>query len=113
MRARVTSAFQGVEDGKVYPREIAVGEIVSGDLAREAIAGGHADAVDEAKEVEASKRRAADEARAAEEANKVAAAKRLTDLQAIAKGANVDIAKAKTAGEIETALTAAGVTIPA
>lgn len=38
----VTRRFFGVEDGKVYPRMIEVGETVTSELATAAIAGGHA-----------------------------------------------------------------------
>ena len=41
-RARVTSAFRGVRDGEIHPRQWAPGDEISGDLAREAVAGGHA-----------------------------------------------------------------------
>lgn len=42
MRAIVTSAFNGVPDRKVYPVRFEPGAELSGDLAREAIAGGWA-----------------------------------------------------------------------
>ncbi len=106
MRARVTKAFPGVEDGQVHPRPIEIGETISGDLAREAVAGGFAEPVDEAKE-------AAELAEADAAAKKQASVDRLAALKAVAQGARVDIAKAKTAEEIEAALKAAGVEIPA
>jgi hypothetical protein len=37
MRAKVTEAFNGVPDGRIHPRQIAVGEIIDGDLAAVAI----------------------------------------------------------------------------
>lgn len=113
MRARVKTSFPGVEDGQVYPREIAVDEILTGDLAREAIAGGFAEPVDEAKEAKAAAKRAADEAEAQARAAQAAAGKRLADLKAIATTAKVDLGKAETIEEIEAALKAAGVEIPA
>jgi hypothetical protein len=36
-KAKIVKAFPGVEDGKVYPRMIEVGEVIEGDLARVAI----------------------------------------------------------------------------
>lgn len=42
MRATVTVAFKGVPDKEVYPKAYAPGDVVEGDLAREAIAGGFA-----------------------------------------------------------------------
>lgn len=41
-KAKVTIEFKGVEDGKVYPRTIKVGETITGSLAQSAIASGHA-----------------------------------------------------------------------
>jgi phage terminase Nu1 subunit (DNA packaging protein) len=102
MRAHVTKPFRGVEDGQVYPRDIAEGETLCGDLAKEAIAGGWAEEIDEAKAL-----------KAAEKARVAAAEKRVAELEAIAKNAKVDISKAKTAEEIEAVLKAAGVAIPA
>ncbi len=112
MRAKVTKAFPGVEDGKIYPRDIAVGETVTGDLARAAVEAKWADEIDEVKEAAAAKKREAEDARAAEKTAQEAVAKRLANLEAIAKGARVDISKAQTAEEIEAALTAANVSIP-
>lgn len=112
MRATVTTAFPGVEDGKIYPRDIALGEIISGDLAAAAVEAGWAEEIDEEKAAEEAEKRAAEAAAAATKAAKEAAEKRLKDLREIARGAKVDISKAKTAAEIEAALTAAGVTIP-
>lgn len=43
MRAIVTKAFSGVLDGDVYPRDILVGEEITGDLARTAVAAGNAE----------------------------------------------------------------------
>jgi hypothetical protein len=37
MRAKVTEAFNGVPDGRIHPRQIAVGEIIDGDLAAVAV----------------------------------------------------------------------------
>ncbi|MCV3209609.1 hypothetical protein OHD62_17345 [Mesorhizobium sp. YC-39] len=37
MRAKVTKAFRGAPDGAIHPRQIEVGEIIEGDLARVAI----------------------------------------------------------------------------
>lgn len=37
MRAKVIKAFPGVMDGAIHPRQIEVGEIIEGDLARVAI----------------------------------------------------------------------------
>lgn len=42
IRAKVTKEFDGVEDGKVYPRLINVGEEISGSLAETAISAGNA-----------------------------------------------------------------------
>lgn len=106
MRAMVTKAFPGVEDGKIYPRDIAVGEVVSGDLAREAIAAGNAEEVDEDKMLAAEQARLA---RAEEEL----AQKRVADLKAIAEAAKVDLGKAKTEEEIAAVLKKAGVEVPA
>lgn len=39
MLAKCIESFSGVEDGKVYPRLFNPGEIIEGDLAREAIVG--------------------------------------------------------------------------
>lgn len=113
MRAKVTKAFPGVEDGKIYPRDIAIGEIISGDLAREAIGAELAEPLDEAKEAAAAKRKATEDARAAELAAQQEVAKKIEALTAIAAGARVDVSKAKTVEEFEAALKAAGVTIPA
>ncbi|WP_157094166.1 hypothetical protein [Brucella pseudogrignonensis] len=49
MEARVTKLFYGLPDGDVYPREIEVGEIVTGDLAKVALAEDWAVPVLEAK----------------------------------------------------------------
>ena len=40
MRATVTTAFPGAEDGTLHPRWIAVGEIITGSLAEAAVAAG-------------------------------------------------------------------------
>lgn len=112
MRATVTTAFPGVEDGKIYPRDIAEGEIISGDLAAAAVEAGWAEEIDEAKFAREAKKRADEAAAAAAKASRDAAEKRLKDLREIAQGAKVDLGKAKTAEEIEAALKAAGVTIP-
>lgn len=42
MRATVTTAFPGAEDGTLHPRWIAVGEIITGSLAAAAVAAGWA-----------------------------------------------------------------------
>jgi len=42
MRATVTTAFPGAEDGTLHPRWIAVGEIITGSLAQAAVAAGWA-----------------------------------------------------------------------
>jgi len=52
VRARVTVAFKGVEDGQVYPRQISVGEIIHGDLALAAIGDGRAEPFGETTTVE-------------------------------------------------------------
>lgn len=40
--ARVTTAFRGVRDGEVHPRQWQPGDEIFGDLAREAVRGGQA-----------------------------------------------------------------------
>lgn len=118
-RAKVTKEFDGVEDGKVYPRKFEVGEEISGDLADAAIRQKNA------KETSASKAaRGASEAeesdlveknRAADEASKAAAAKRKSDLAVlahftpdelanIAAQHEIDIANLKTVEEVRDAI---------
>ena len=46
MRATVTTAFSGAEDGTLHPRWIAVGEIITGSLAEAAVAAGWATDLD-------------------------------------------------------------------
>ena len=48
MRATVTTAFPGAEDGTLHPRWIAVGEIITGSLAEAAVAAGWATDLDAA-----------------------------------------------------------------
>lgn len=47
MKAKAIKAFPGVRDGQVYPAEINVGDIIDGDLAAVAIAGGLAVSADD------------------------------------------------------------------
>lgn len=47
MRAKVTKAFSGVADGEVYPKDFVVGDEISGDLARTAVAEGSADVIED------------------------------------------------------------------
>lgn len=43
MDAIVTEALKGVKDGDIYPTSFAVGDVVSGDLARLAVEAGKAE----------------------------------------------------------------------
>lgn len=45
MKAKAIKPFPGVRDGQVYPAEIAVGDVIEGDLAAVAVAGGLAEAI--------------------------------------------------------------------
>lgn len=88
IRAKVTKEFEGVEDGKVYPRTIAIGEEITGALALTAI--------DEkwAKETKESR---ADRGAAEDAAEKEIVEQKGRDAAAAALQAKRDEAKAKLA----------------
>lgn len=48
MRAIVTKPFKGCKDGELHPVDLAEGDIVEGDLAREGVAAGWAEDAGEA-----------------------------------------------------------------
>lgn len=131
IRARVTKEFEGVEDGKVYPRTILVGEEITGSLAETAIAEKWAketrdskidrSAADDEAELEALDQKEREEARAALQAKReenIAKLALLTHAQlvAIADEHEIDIADPKSEGEvieaIERGLTALEIDVP-
>lgn len=88
IRAKVTKEFDGVEDGKVYPRLITAGEEISGSLAETAIGAGNAKETKESKSErlanEDAEVRAAREALELKEAADAADAKREGDIAKLA-----------------------------
>ena len=119
IRARVTKEFPGVEDGKVYPRDIKEGEEISGDLAAEAIKMGVAKETKESRADRASaeasnaEQTSAEQALADAEAAIVAERERIRaglkthtrdELIQIAAEGNVDIATLQSDDDIVDAL---------
>ncbi|MCW2195041.1 hypothetical protein AB7M45_007814 [Bradyrhizobium elkanii] len=131
IRAKVTKEFSGVEDGSVYPRQILVGEEVSGALAEAAIAEKWAKETRESKmdrgveddeaarllEEEQARVQAAAELQAKrDEATAKLALLTHAQLEAIAAEHKIDIAAATSEAEvisaIQRALEALGLDVP-